>query len=208
MKRNSTKSLVAALVSATSFVFALSASADAITAIEVPAQAAHQVAEAQSNLRADVTKSVVTKAVVKNPTIAGAIVSAIAKENPEVAAVAAVAAAIQDSKQIAVITKAAVAAAPSQAVAIVSAMCKQFPAKSDLISAAAVEGAPEAKVNILTAAASALPSPAVVSGSSIALPPPTSGGTPFTTPTGSPVEKTRSDSGVVAPGGGRDYSGG
>jgi hypothetical protein len=204
MKRNSTKTFVAALVSAASVVFAMSASAD--TAIEVPAKAAQQVAEAQTNLRTDVTKTVVTKAVIKNPTIAAALVSAIAKETPEMAPVAAVAAAMQDSKQIAVITKAAVAAAPAQAVAIVSAMCKQFPAKADLISGAAVEGAPEAKVNILTAATSAAPS--VSSSSSVALPPPTSGGAPFTPVSGTPVEKTRADTGSVTHGVGRDYSGG
>lgn len=205
MKRNSTKTYVAALVSAASVVFAVNASAD--SAIEVPAQASHQVASAQANMRTDVTKTVVTKAVIKNPTIAAALVSAIAKETPEMAAVAAVAAAMQDSKQIAVITKAAVTAAPSQAVAIVGAMCKQFPAKSDLISSTAVESAPEAKATILSAAASANATPVAASSSSVALPPPTVG-LPFTTPSGTPVERTRTDTGVVNTGGGRDYSGG
>lgn len=194
--------MVTAVVSAASFMFALSVTAEITPAIEMPAQAARQVAEANIDQRADFTKSIVTKAIAKNPTIAPALVSAIAKGSPEMAVVAAVAAVIQEPKQIAAITKAAVAAAPSLAGKIVAAICKQFPAKYNLIANAAFEAAPEARTTILDAVSTTV----TAAKTSVVLPPPTTGGS-FTPVLGAPASKSRTDTEVVAPGGGRSYDG-
>ena len=160
------------------------------------------MAEAKSDQRADLTKSIVTKAIAKNPTIAPALVSAIAKGSPEMAVIAAVAAVIQEPKQIAAITKAAVAAAPALAGKIVAAICKQFPAKYNLIANAAFEAAPEARATILDAVSTTVTS----AKASVVLPPPTIGA-PYTTPVGTPTSKSAGDTGIIAPGGGRSYDG-
>ena len=169
MKTLSLNIFLSLVAIATSLTTALSGTANAaqqtetasqwvnVSTTELPAQAALQVVNAQADDRADVTRSVVATAMVQKKALAPALVGAIAKSSPEMAAIAAVTAVQQDPKQIGEITVAAVSAAHTQAGKIVAAICQKFPAKFNLIAMAAYQAAPEAGKEILAAVASSVP---------------------------------------------------
>ena len=159
MKRKAPKFLATVVGTTASLMFVLSATAadTTISITEMPAQAAHQVADAKASQRADITKAVVVKAMAQKSVIAPALVGAIAKSSPEMAAVAAVTAVQQDSKQIGEITVAAVSAAPAQAGKIVAAICEKFPTKFNLVAMAAHQAAPQADKEILAAVSASVP---------------------------------------------------
>jgi hypothetical protein len=99
----------------------------------------------------------VESAVKVNPAAAPAIVGAVSKSVPDMAALAAGTAAKQQPKLAAAITKAAVGAAPSKVSKIVTAVCRAVPAEYRNISLAAAEVAPTSGKEILTAVAAAIP---------------------------------------------------
>lgn len=124
---------------------------------EVPAMAADFVAKAKTSERDAVTTDVVKWAVKSHPSIAPAVVGAIARQTPEAAAVAASTAATVQPKQAKLIAQAAVAAAPGQAGQIVKAMCKAVPTAYREVALAASEVAPSATREILLGVGAALP---------------------------------------------------
>ena len=126
-------------------------------ALELPAKAANLVATASAADKQDVAVAAVKAAVGLNPASAVAIVSAVARDNPSTAPVAAVTAATLQHKQIGLITKAAVVAAPTEAGKIVAALIKEFPKDYSLIAVAAAEGAPLIGREILKAVADNVP---------------------------------------------------
>jgi hypothetical protein len=127
------------------------------SALELPAKAASLVAKATAVNKKDVTIAVVKAAIGVNPSAAVAIVSAVARENPAVAPVTAVAAVTVQHKKIDLITKAAASAAPAQATNIVAALIKEFPQDYGVIAIAASEGAPSASRDILAVVADYVP---------------------------------------------------
>ncbi len=173
MKRTSTLSIV---TMTGSLVFALNISAantfTGVSATEMPAKAASLVSATKADQREAVTQSLVTEAMAQRPMVGASLVGAIAKSTPDMASVAALAAVMQDAKQIGPVTKAAVAAAHSQAGKIVSVMCEKFPSKYNLIAMAAFEAAPEASKEILAAVSSAVPAlkPFIARANSTTLP--------------------------------------
>ncbi|MCU0786217.1 MAG: hypothetical protein MUF81_19655 [Verrucomicrobia bacterium] len=135
-----------------------------VPAAELPAKAAQLVVEARTREREARTISVVKAAVDINPAAAPAIVSAIARRVPDMAAVAAGTAAAEQPKQASIIAKAAAAAAPSKAGNIVEAVCRAVPNEYRTIAVAVSEAVPNAGKDILNAVASARPDlkPAVI----------------------------------------------
>jgi hypothetical protein len=101
----------------------------ACPAAELPAKAASLVKKAKSADQKTTTIKVVKTAVAINPASAPAIVGAVARAVPSVAAIAASTAAAEQPKQAAAIAKAAAAAAPDKAkeiqVAVVGAVPSQ-----------------------------------------------------------------------------------
>ena len=93
----------------------------------------------------------------KNPAATPAIVGAIAKAVPEMAAIAAAITAAEQPPQAAAIAKAAAAAAQSKAGKIVAAVCRVVPNETRNIAVAVAEVVPAAAREILKAVASARP---------------------------------------------------
>jgi hypothetical protein len=124
---------------------------------EMPAQAAKLVAAAKAGQRETATKAVVIQALTQRPTIAAALVGAIAQSSPDMAAVAAVTAVGQQPTQIGQIIMAAVSAAPPQAGKIVFAICQKFPTRFNYVAMVATRAAPQSGREILVAVASAVP---------------------------------------------------
>ncbi|MCW5551438.1 MAG: hypothetical protein KIS67_04645 [Verrucomicrobiae bacterium] len=124
---------------------------------EVPAMAADFVAKAKTSERDAVTTDVVKWAVKSHPSIAPAVVGAIARKTPEAASVAASTAASIQPKQAKLIAQAAVAAAPSQAGQIVKGVCKAVPSAYREVALAASGVAPSATREILLGVGAALP---------------------------------------------------
>jgi hypothetical protein len=127
------------------------------TVLELPGKAADLVAKASAADKQNVAAATVKAAIGLNPSAVIDIVSAVARENPATAPVAAVTAAILQHKRIDQIAKAAVAAAPSQAAKIVAALIKEFPRDYGVIAIAAAEGAPSAGREILAVVAQHVP---------------------------------------------------
>lgn len=128
-----------------------------VPAPELPAKSAELVKKAKARDWGKTTVSVVNSAVEINPAATPAVVGAISKSVPDMAATAAGTAATQQPKQAAAITKAAVAAAPSKVSKIVAAVTRAVPAEYRSISVAAAEVAPTAGKEILAAVGSAIP---------------------------------------------------
>jgi hypothetical protein len=194
--------------------------------LELAAQAAKLVTQAQPTEQKSVVIAVVRAAVESTPSSAPFVVSAVARAVPALAPVAAATAAALEPKQAGPIAKAACAAAPSQAAKIVFAMCKALPGSYRIIAIGASEATPAANQEILLAVSRALPdlkrveTLALASGSlqlagtapasapvDIQLP---QGPPPFRppfTPGSSNGQNHRAQDVVVQPGEGRIYSG-
>jgi hypothetical protein len=168
MKRNSRKTLIAAISAVSLMITFCAAAANnpqaaglgvqlSASTTEMPAQAAQIVAAAAADQREATTKAVVLQALNQRPTLAPAVVGAIAKSSPDMAAIAAVTAITQQPAQIGQITKAAVAAAPQQAANIVKAICEKYPNQFNIVAVAAAEAAPDQGKQIIAAVSSAVP---------------------------------------------------
>jgi hypothetical protein len=129
----------------------------AVPSAELPAKAADLVLHAKSRDRQATTINVVKAAVAINPAAAPAIVGAIARAVPDMAATAAGTAAAQHPKQASVIAKAAAAAAPAQAGKIVTAVCRAVPNEYRSIAVAVAQVNPAAGKEIVSAVAAARP---------------------------------------------------
>ncbi|MCX6922295.1 MAG: hypothetical protein NT154_03620 [Verrucomicrobia bacterium] len=129
----------------------------AVPAAELPAKAADLVLHAKARDRQATTINVVKSAVGLNPAAAPAIVGAVARAVPEMAAVAAGTASAEQPKQASDIAKAAAAAAPSQAGKIVAAVCRAVPNECRNVAVAVSQVVPSVNKDILLAVASALP---------------------------------------------------
>jgi hypothetical protein len=127
------------------------------TVLELPAKAASLVAGAPAADQQNVAIAVVKAAIGLKPSSAVNIVSALARENPVAAPVAAVTAATLQHKRIDQITKAAVAAAPVEVAKIVAALIKEFPKDYGVIAVAAAEAAPSAGREILAVVGECVP---------------------------------------------------
>lgn len=124
---------------------------------ELAAKAASLVAQAKPDVAETTTETVVTAAVELKSAAAVAVVSAIARQNNELAPIAAAKAASLRPKEVAQIARAAAGAAPTQAGKIVHAVCKALPTKYALIATAVAQAVPSARQEILAAVASAVP---------------------------------------------------
>lgn len=196
-----------------------------VSTTELPAQAAKLVVGTKADEREAIVRTIITSAMATKPTIAPALVGAIAKSSPELAPIAAVTAATLDSKQIGQIVKSAVLAAQPQAGKIVQAVCAQYPNQYNWIAMAAYEAAPKASEQILAAEVAAVPAlklsfgaaasvPEAISASQKNLAPaalvPLAPGPIITGPStpavGTPVQNTPTSTVVVPPGTPRNYS--
>lgn len=128
-----------------------------VPAAEMPAKAADLVKQAKAREWSTRTIEVVKSALAINPAAAPAVVGAISKSVPDMAAVAAGTAATEQPKQAAAIAKAATAAAPSKAGKITAAVCSAVPALYREVAVAVSEAAPTAGKDILKGVASAVP---------------------------------------------------
>ena len=166
--KTTSKNLVATIV----FAAALSASAGdqpvdrpnpflpalhAATAMELPRKAADLVKHANDKTIQQTTTDVVKAAVGLNPAAAGAIVAAIAKSSPKMAAIAAGVAVRLVPDQAASIARAAVAAAPKEARNIVEAVCRVVPGDYKKVASAVAEVVPGGSIEILQGVAAAIP---------------------------------------------------
>ncbi len=129
----------------------------AAPAAELPARAADLVKTAKVRDRAAVTVQVVQTAVLLNPAAVCAVVAAISKAVPDMAAVTASAAAEAQPKQAAAIARAAATAAPAKTGKIVAAVCRVVPNQYKSVAVAVAEAVPAASHEILQAVASAVP---------------------------------------------------
>ncbi len=194
---------------------------------EVPARAADLVVQTPAADQPSVTVEAVRVAVKAHPTIAPAIVGAIAKQTPALAATAAATAAKLQPKQIKLIARAAAVAAPGHAGEIVTALCQvqpgdyreialtvalAVPGDTDEILAGLSAGLPTIKPALDSVIASYQgPTPSVAAVLDRVVSPPTvtgSGvrgptiGPPFIALSGTP---TNAPPGTNVPPGGRDY---
>lgn len=133
------------------------ATLSSVPAPELPAKSAELVKQAKARDWGRTTVSVVNSAVEINAAATPAVVGAISKSVPDMAATAAGAAAAKQPKQAAAITKAAVAAAPAKVGKIVVAVCRAVPSDYRAVSIAAAEAAPTSGKEILAAVAGAIP---------------------------------------------------
>lgn len=183
----------------------------AVTVLEMPAKAAELVKQAPIKDREVVTSAVVNNAAALKPTALPAVVGAIARSVPEMAATAASVAAAAQPKLAVDVAKAASASAPDQAVAIVKAIGAVLPAQVRDVALVASTVVPKDKAQALIALADAVASSsgtiAATTESSTPLPPrPPTVGAPYNPlPSGTPGQGSVTNSGVV-PGGGRDYA--
>ena len=128
-----------------------------VPAAELPAKAAALIKDTKARDREAVTLEVVKVAVALNPAAAPAIVGAISRSVPDVAALAAGTAAAEQPKQAAAIARAAAAAAPSKAGKIVVSVCRAVPNDYRNIAVAVAQAVPGSGKEILSAVAAALP---------------------------------------------------
>lgn len=168
---------------------------------EMAAVAALAAVMQQPNQIGEITKAAVAAA----QSQAGSIVAAICEKFPT---------------KYNVVAMAAYEAAPAAGKEILAAVAASVPAIKPLIARSAFSSVPSVIADtqgMLKAAVSAgntttehylsttTVASAVPAYAPVALPPPTFGA-PFTTPVGTPGEKSRTDTAVVNPGGGRDYA--
>ena len=128
-----------------------------VSVLEMPAKAAELVKDAPAKTREIVTSAVVRNAAGLKPTALPAVVGAIAKSSPEMAATAAAVATSVQPKLAVDVSKAAAASAPSQAAAIVAAVCKVLPANYHNVAVVVAQIAPDAASGILAAVGSSIP---------------------------------------------------
>lgn len=166
MKTKSFKIVLAALAMA-SAIFSVnagderpSAATKALSGVaspELPAKAIELVNAAKVEDQAAVTADVVKSAVRLRPTMASAIVSAVASKSPANADVAAATAIGAQPKQARLIARAAVSAAPTKVKEIVLAACKANPTVYNEIVMGAAAAAPTSSKEILEGLTEALP---------------------------------------------------
>ena len=207
---------------------------EGVPAAELPAKAADMVKQVKARDWANTTVGVTKSAVTINPAAAPAVVGAIARSVPDMAAVAAGTAAAEQPKQAAAIAKAAAAAAPAKAGKIAAAVCRAVPNDYKAIATAVAQAVPGSSKEVLQAVASAVPelkpglekalasytggtmnvaavldqASASKDGSGISSGPPPRGptvGPPFIPLSGTPASISPATSGQV-PTGGRDYA--
>jgi hypothetical protein len=128
-----------------------------IKAPELPAECASLVSKAGKEQRESVTVDVISAGARVNSSALSAIVGAVAKAQPDMAALAAATAVGQQPKQTSQIVRAAVGAAPEKAGAIVYAVCMRNPGSYRSVAAIAAELAPREGKAILDSVAAALP---------------------------------------------------
>jgi hypothetical protein len=129
-----------------------------IAAPEYPAKAAAEVKQADASKQASVTVLVVRAALGLHPASAPAVAAAIAREVPEMAAMAAYTASAEQPGQALAIATAAAAAAPAQAGKIVSHICTVLPSQYRSIALVVAKVAPDSGREILSAIAESNPS--------------------------------------------------
>jgi len=128
-----------------------------IAAPDYPGKAAAEVKQAEVTKQASVTVLVVRAALGQRPASAPAVTAAIAREVPEMAAMAAYTAAAEQPKQAVAIATAAAVAAPGQAGKIVSQVCAVVPGQYRSIALAVAKVAPDSSRDILKALAESNP---------------------------------------------------
>jgi hypothetical protein len=129
-----------------------------IAALEYPDKAAAEVKQADASKQASVTVLVVRGALGFRPASAPALAAAIAREVPEMAAIAAYTASAEQPRQAVAIAMAASAGAPAQAGKIVSHICTVLPSQYRIIALAVVKVVPNSSREILNAIAESNPS--------------------------------------------------
>jgi hypothetical protein len=128
-----------------------------IAAPEYPAKAGTEVKQADTSKQASVTVQVVRAALKLSPASAPAVVAAIAREVPEMAAMAAYSACAEQPRQALAIATAVATAAPAQAGKIVSHICAVLPSQYRSIGLAVAKVAPDYCREILNAIAESNP---------------------------------------------------
>jgi hypothetical protein len=126
-------------------------------AAEMPAKAADIVKTARPGDRGFITVSMVKTAISINPVSSAPVVNAIARAVPEMASIAAGAAAEEQPAKAAEIAKAAAGAAPARAGKIVVAVCRAAPRQYRDTSISVAEAAPGSGLEVLRAVAAAFP---------------------------------------------------
>ncbi len=129
----------------------------AATPVEMPAKASQLVSQAEPKNRETMAESVVMATHAVRPVALIAVVSAVSRENSDVAPATAARAAALQPKDAAAMARAAAGAAPKQAAKIVYAVCKAAPTKYSQIAVAVAQVAPEAGKEIVAAVAEAVP---------------------------------------------------
>lgn len=129
----------------------------AVPAAEMPAQAAKLVSQAKADVAEATAENVVAAAVAVRPAAIVSVVSAIARQNPELAPAAAGKAASLKPKEVTNLARAAVGAAPAQAAKIAYALCKAAPTQYASIATAIANTVPSATKDVLASIYAALP---------------------------------------------------
>lgn len=129
-----------------------------VAVAEMPAQAARIVKQAKADAVESTTECVVTAVTEIRPVAIVSVVSAIARQNPEMASVAAAKAAALQPKEAPAIARAAAGAAPGQAAKIVYAVCKVVPTRYAQVAVAVAQVDPAATKVVLAAVNLAIPS--------------------------------------------------
>jgi len=124
---------------------------------ELPASAAEMVKSAKASERESTTIGVVKAGVGLHQAASAAIVGAIARAEPDMAATAAGSAAAEHPKLAVAIARAAAMSAPSKAGKIVVAACRAVPNEYRNIAVAVAQVVPGAGTEILDAVGTALP---------------------------------------------------
>lgn len=124
---------------------------------ELPAKAAELIRAAKPAERNSQTIEVMRAALLVNPGAAVAIVGAVAREVPDMAAVAAATAAEALPNDAEAIARAAAMVAPSEAGRITAAVCRAVPGQYRAVAAAVAAAAPSATRLVLQAVASVFP---------------------------------------------------
>lgn len=135
----------------------IQATLSSVPAAEIPAKAAELIKQTKGREQSWMTVRVVKAALDLNPAAAPALVGAICRAVPEMAALAAGTAAEHQPKQASMIARAAAAAAPAKVGKIVVAVCKAVPNDYQNIALAVNQVAPSASKEIIEAIASAIP---------------------------------------------------
>lgn len=181
-----------------------------VTVLEMPAKAAELVKQAPKADREVVTSATVNNAAALRPTALPAVVGAIARAVPEMAATAASVAAAAQPKLAVEIARAAAVSAPTQAVAIVKAIGAALPAHVRDVALTVSTLVPKDTAKTLVAMANEVSSSSTLAASTLsstpAPPRPPTIGAPYNPPPGgTPGQGSVTNSGAI-PSGGVDYS--